>query len=110
MALPTLWELLIPELSFLTIIGIGLILLGIFKNVVVEGIVWITEKLFGAEINNLVVRGFMVLGGITIVWLPSIIADYTKTTEGSLILMGIVFAIIVLAIILNKGKEQKVDF
>jgi len=110
MALPTLTQLLLPSFSISTLIGIVMIVTGMFSNIVVSSISWIFEKISGGFITERSIRVTLFGGGIILVWLPSVVDDLLLSLEGRLIMVAIVTFIILIAIIFSgagKDKEGK---
>jgi len=109
MALPTMWELLLPNFSIMTLIGILLILIGIFKGGILLFIGKILSMLTGGEIKEGALVGTFIGGGVIMIWLPSIITDLFSSTEGILVFVGVIlFLILVLVLIGKKGKGQSI--
>lgn len=78
--------LLIPNFNIFTFIGGFLIVLAI-------GSVWILKK---AGLKLAFIVGML---GIAIVWVPSILEDVLRTTEGILVFWGVVITSIVLVLL-----------
>lgn len=115
MALPTGWELLIsPITQFGTgvVIGVLLILLGLFKGVILEFIVKGINLITGSDIPENALAITLIGSGIIIVWFPSIVKELWSTTEGIIVLSSIVVSLILILIILariysnNKNSKQ----
>ena len=102
MVLPTMWDLLIPNLTFTTIIGVILVILGFFNNIVIVLIDKLLKLLSFGSINLKSIRAFMILIGVLLIWLPSIISDFLSTTDGKLLLAIIVVGIFMLFLLFNR--------
>lgn len=98
MVLPSIWELLIPNLNTTTILGTLLIVFGIF---LMTGFTLI-------GLPQLRTLGFLIiLGGIIIVWGFSMIADILQTTEGKTWFFGIVSIAFAGFLLFYQPKKKK---
>ena len=112
MALPTFWELLLPSLSWTTILGGIMIVVSLFNNLILTLFGKIVKFFTGGRINTTTIRVSLLGIGIVLVWLPSIIQDFWKTTEGKLVLVAFVTFVIMVLILVNtfSKKDGKKEF
>lgn len=109
MALPTVWQLLLPNLSITTIIGVLLILIGIFKGPILLFLGKILSFFSGGEIKQGALVTAFIGGGIVMVWLPSIMQDLFSSLEGILVFVGvIVLLLIIITFFGRKGGGQTI--
>lgn len=112
---PSVWELLIPNFTILTISGILLMILGIIgliftiKSKIMRGkfTIGIPIKIFS----------FLIFVGVIMVWGISIVQDFLSTQGGSMIFWGTII-VFVLGFILfwnpksgnNGNSKRKLNF
>lgn len=111
---PSIWELLLPNLSIWTIMGIALIVAGVLGFVFLGKLSLVLGNM-GLP-NPIKIFTFMILGGIAMVWGISIAQDFLSSQGGALIFWGSVI-VIVLGVILfwnpklqKKGGSTKIKF
>ena len=111
---PSMWQLLIPNLSIWTLIGFILIALGIAGFVYLGKASAIVSKM-GLP-NPIKLFTFLVVIGVGLVWGISIAQDFLSSQGGSLIFWGSVIVIVVGLILFwnpkvqNKGGSTKIKF
>jgi hypothetical protein len=96
--------------SYTTILGVLLILIGAFNNIVLALIGKLMSLLTGGRLTGMTLRILLIVTGVVMVWFVSTIKELAKSTEGVLILTAVVTFIIVSLIIFyrfSKDEDKK---
>ena len=101
MALPTAWQLLVPNFNVFTVIGILIILLAIFG----AGFLKLLGTAIGVKPLGIVFT--LIFIGIFFIWGISIIQDLLSSKEFLYILGGIVILVITFLIAFRDRGKQK---
>jgi len=105
MALPTVWNLIIPNFNAATIIGVVLILIAIFGGPLFKLIGAFVERISQGRINrNFLVFTFLFVG-VVLIWGVSIVQDIFQSQEALLIMAGIVFLIAIIIYSIRTGDQ-----
>lgn len=110
MALPTVWQLLLPQFSLTTIIGVFLILIGIFKGFILEIFGKALSFISGKPLKSGAISLTFIFSGVIMIWVPSIISKLFSSLEGTLVVIGVIVLLIIVLILFGrsgKGEEIK---
>lgn len=107
MAIPTVWQLILPSFSVTTVIGVLLLLIGIFKGGILNFFGRILSFVTGGAASEGSLRWVFIGGGAVMIWLPSIIKDLTATTEGIVLIIGVVAMLVVLFILFGQMAKKE---
>jgi hypothetical protein len=107
MALPTFWELLVPQLSGATIVGVLLLVIAIFGSPVLRVIGSIVGKISNGRVGEDFVVSLFVVGGIILVWGVSITNKLLRNTEFLLLLSGGLFLVALLVYFIRQGGNRQ---
>lgn len=101
MALPTAWQLLIPNFNIFTVIGVVLILIVIFGGSFLKGLSTFLSKVTKGRLNLGSINISLLVIGLFLIFGVSIIQDFLRSTEGTLLLVGIFLMIIAIGIVIS---------
>ena len=106
-AFPSLWDFLIPNLNIVTVIGGGILLLGIlilvgFFTSVISGNVSVLKNSF----STVKVAVAMIVIGVIMVWGTSIAIDFVSSPGGYAIVVGIAAVIFVWFLLFWQPKNK----
>ena len=98
MALPTAWELLLPNFNVTTVIGIVLLILAFVGGPIFRFVGRILSILTRQKVNNNIIVSLLLVAGVILIWGVSIVQDIFNSIEGVLITAFILFAIAIFII------------
>ena len=108
MALPTAWQLLIPNFNIFTIIGVLIILVVIFGGTFLKGVSTFLSKISGGKLNLGSINISLIIVALLLIFGVSIIQDFLSTTQGTLLLVGIFLMIVAIGIVIS-DRLKKVE-
>jgi hypothetical protein len=106
MALPTFWQLLLPNLNGATIIGIIFLLIAIFGRPLLNLLGTIIKTITGGKVDESIISSFFIVAGIILIWGVSIVQDFANSSEAILI-TGVVLIIIAILIFALRTKDNE---
>lgn len=89
---PTMWELILPNWNFTTLLGIILIVMGVLGLLIFFGRGQSLQKL-GLPFNPAKISSILLLVGIVLIWGVSIFQDFVTSTGGAIIFWGVIVVI-----------------
>lgn len=106
MALPSAWDLILPNLNLATVIGVVCILLAIFGGPIFRLIGKGLSIVSGGRVKDNVIISFLVVAGIILIWGVSIFQDLFSNTDFVLITSVVLFFVALLIILIDGPRKQ----